>query len=85
MRNLICGGSKYIETYLQVLSETQVKIYVVHGDQDQVVPVECSYNIKKVAPSAQVDIIKHGDHSSIVHGRIKEFTTHIERIWASAS
>lgn len=86
MQNLICGGSKFMEMYLKGLSETLVKIYVVHGDQDEVVPVKCSSNnIKIVAPRAQVDIISHGDHSSIIHGGIQDFTTYIEHIWASCS
>lgn len=82
MHNVICGV-KSIENYLEVLSEAGVKICVVQGDQDQVVPLECSYNIKAKAPNAEIDIIKNANHSTVIISREREFTRYLERIWAS--
>ncbi|CAK7341623.1 unnamed protein product [Dovyalis caffra] len=60
-----------------------VKICVIQGDCDQVVPVECSYNIKKKVPDAEVNMISNADHTSVVIGREKDFTQNLEHIWAS--
>lgn len=72
-----------MENYLEVLSKAGVKICLVQGDLDQVVPVECSYNIKAKAPNAEVSIIKNANHSSVIVSREKEFTRFLECIWAS--
>lgn len=72
-----------MENYLEALTKAGVKICVVQGDQDQVVPVECSYNIKKKAPNVEIDIVKNANHSGVIIFREKEFTRYLERIWAS--
>ncbi|XP_059428065.1 probable lysophospholipase BODYGUARD 4 isoform X2 [Corylus avellana] len=85
MHNVICGGAKVVDGCLTVLAEAGVKMCVVHGDGDQVVPLECSKNIKMKAPEAEVNVIKNGDHGSVIHGREKEFAGSLERTWASIS
>ena len=72
-----------MDGYLTVLAEAGVKMCVVHGDRDQVVPLECSNNIKMKAPEAGVNVIKNGDHGSVIHGREKEFAGSLEQTWAS--
>ncbi|KAH7513168.1 hypothetical protein FEM48_Zijuj12G0167900 [Ziziphus jujuba var. spinosa] len=83
MHNVICGGVESMENYLEFLSKAGVKICVVQGDQDQVIPLECSYNIKAKAPNAEVSIIKNANHSSVIVSREKEFTKFLECTWAS--
>ncbi|KAL5547043.1 hypothetical protein UlMin_006730 [Ulmus minor] len=83
MHNVICGGIKFTERYFQVLSDARVKICVVQGDKDQVLPVECSKNIKERVPNVEVSIVRGANHSTIILGREKEFTRYLEHIWAS--
>lgn len=85
MHNVICGGAKLMEGYLQVLAKAGAKVCVIHGDRDQVVPQECSTNIQMAVPEAQVNIIKNADHASVLLGREKDFTRHVEHVWAASS
>ncbi|XP_004290023.1 PREDICTED: uncharacterized protein LOC101312979 isoform X1 [Fragaria vesca subsp. vesca] len=85
MHNVICGGAKLMESYLEVISKAGVKVFVIHGDRDQVVPVECSHNIWMAVPEAQINIIKNADHSSVLLGREKEFTLYLQHVWAASS
>ncbi|GAB4834941.1 hypothetical protein Ancab_033207 [Ancistrocladus abbreviatus] len=85
MHNVLCGGAGLMDEYLDILSKYGVKITVVQGDQDQVVPLECSYNIKQKAPDANVKIIPNTDHTTVINPRTKEFTQDLEGIWISES
>lgn len=85
MHNVICGGAKLMESYLEVISKAGVEVFVIHGDRDQVVPVECSNNIRMAVPEAQVNIIKNADHSSVLLGREKDFTLYLQHVWAASS
>ena len=85
MHNVVCGGAKYVEDYLNTLIEQRIKMCVIQGDQDNVIPLECSINIKKKVPDAEVFIISNADHRTVILGREKEFTESLERIWSSSS
>ncbi|XP_044478451.1 probable lysophospholipase BODYGUARD 4 [Mangifera indica] len=82
MHNVICGGAKYIDDYLKILIANRVKVCVIQGEKDQVVPVECSFNIKMKVTDAEVNIIPNADHNTVIFGREKEFTERLEEIWA---
>lgn len=81
MHNVICGGAKFMEEYLTILSNARVKFTIIQGDEDEVVPVECSSNIKKKVPNADVRIIPKTNHSTIVLRQTKEFSQDLESIW----
>ncbi|PON85924.1 Alpha/beta hydrolase fold [Trema orientale] len=83
MHNVICGGTKLMESCFKILTKARVRICVIQGDQDQVVPMECSDNVKTMAPNAEVNIIRGANHSTIILGREREFTRYLEHIWAS--
>ncbi|KAF4397039.1 hypothetical protein G4B88_008885 [Cannabis sativa] len=85
MHNVLCGGNKLMEKYLRVLSEAKVKICVIHGDKDKIAPVECTYNIKRMAPNAEINIIRGANHNTIILGRENDFTTNLQLTWASSS
>ncbi|KAK0599265.1 hypothetical protein LWI29_003733 [Acer saccharum] len=85
MHNVVCGGAKYVDDYLNTLIEQRIKMCVIQGDQDAVIPLECSINIKKKVPDAEVFIISNADHRTVILGREKEFTRSLERIWSSSS
>lgn len=83
MHNVLCGGAKVLDDYLTVLVKASTKICVVHGDKDQVVPMECINTIKMKAPHSEVNILRNADHSTVILGREKEFAQYLEHIWAS--
>ncbi|KAF7819226.1 putative lysophospholipase BODYGUARD 4 [Senna tora] len=84
MHNVICGGAKFMDGYLEVLSKAGVRINVVQGDKDVVVPMECCYNLKLKAPKAEVSIIKNADHGTVIFGREKQFAHYLENTWTSS-
>ncbi|KAK6232728.1 hypothetical protein SCA6_002801 [Theobroma cacao] len=84
MHNVICGGVKFMDDYLEILNRSTVKVCIIHGDQDPIVPLDCSVNIKMKFPYVELNIIQNADHGTVILGRKKDFTENLERIWASS-
>lgn len=72
-----------MDDYLKAVNENGMKLKVIQGDRDQVVPLECSNNIKIKVPDAEVKIILNADHSTVILGRGKYFTRDLEDQWDS--
>ncbi|KAL1813408.1 hypothetical protein ACET3Z_023473 [Daucus carota] len=85
MHNVICGGAKYMDEYLETVRKSGVKVSVIQGSQDQVVPLECSNNIKTKVPDAEVRVIADEDHGSVILGRPEDFARDLKLIWASTA
>ncbi|XP_058205436.1 probable lysophospholipase BODYGUARD 4 [Rhododendron vialii] len=85
MHNVICGGAKSMDKYLDALNGSGAKVHIMHGTQDQLVPPECSFSIKMKVPHTQLNILPNADHITVILDREKHFTRDLERIWASAS
>ncbi|GAU24022.1 hypothetical protein TSUD_328250 [Trifolium subterraneum] len=83
MHNVICGGAKFMDSYLKILTKSRVRINVIQGDKDQVVPRECISKLKLKAPHAEINIIPNADHSTVLLGREKKFAQNLEHTWAS--
>lgn len=83
MHNVICGGAKLMDRYLETLKIAKVKINVIQGSRDQVVPMECSNNVKMKVPDAVVKIVDNADHTSVVIGREKVLCNDLEELWGS--
>ncbi|XP_060177166.1 probable lysophospholipase BODYGUARD 4 [Lycium barbarum] len=83
MHNVICGGAKFMDKYLEILRIAKVKINVIQGNRDQVVPLECSNNVKMKVPEAEVKIVDKADHTSVVIGREKDLCNDLEKLWGS--
>lgn len=81
MHNVICGGAKSLDGFLEILKRHEVPIKLIQGSKDQVVPLECSYGMKLRVPHAKLEIIDNACHSSVVVGREKLFTKGLEDIW----
>ncbi|XXG52491.1 hypothetical protein AAC387_Pa03g0812 [Persea americana] len=84
MHNVICGGAKLLDDYLEVVNKSRAQVTVIHGDTDKVVPLECSYNVKLKVPLAEVRIISSANHNTIVFGREKDLARDLELIWYSS-
>ncbi|XP_057722547.1 probable lysophospholipase BODYGUARD 4 isoform X2 [Arachis stenosperma] len=85
MHNVICGGAKFMDTYLRISTEAGVIINIIQGNKDEVVPIECCINLKKKAPNAEINIIPNANHKTVLFGREKEFANSLEHTWASSS
>ncbi|KAL5059030.1 hypothetical protein RYX36_030634 [Vicia faba] len=84
MHNVICGGTKFMGSYLKILTKSGVRINVIQGDRDQVVPMECISELKLKAPNVEINIIPNADHSSVLLGREKKFAQSLEHTWTSS-
>ncbi|XP_076895932.1 putative lysophospholipase BODYGUARD 4 [Bidens hawaiensis] len=85
MHNVICGGAKMMDPCLEILRRVQARVTVVQGSRDQVVPVECSNNVKVKVPDAEVKIIKGANHNTVIIGREKQFAKDLKIIWDSVT
>lgn len=83
MHNVICGGAKFVDSYLMILTRVGVRINVIQGDKDQIVPMECCSKLKLKAPNAEICIIPNANHGTVLFGRKKEFACSLEHIWES--
>lgn len=84
MHNVVCGGAKLLNKYLEVLKRDEIPVALIHGADDQVVPVECSYNIKLKVAHAEIKIVNNADHSTVVLGREKALAKELEGFWFSS-
>ncbi|KAM0913469.1 hypothetical protein ACQ4PT_012139 [Festuca glaucescens] len=83
MHNVICGGAGVQDRNLEVLAAAGVPVRVVHGDGDQVVPVECSSrHLKSKLPRAELRLLGGRDHRTVVFGREKEFAEELRVFWS---
>lgn len=60
-------------------------VNVFHGRDDELIPVECSYNVQSMIPRARIKVIENKDHITIVVGRQKAFARDLEEIWKRSS
>ncbi|GAA0160805.1 serine protease [Lithospermum erythrorhizon] len=81
MHNVICGGAKLMDGYLESLTKERVKVYVIYGTKDEVVPLECYINIKKKVANAEVCVVENADHSTVILGREVDFSKDLEHAW----
>ncbi|MBA0817684.1 hypothetical protein Gohar_003662 [Gossypium harknessii] len=82
LHNIICGTAGNLDSYLDtVCNQLKCEVTIFHGGDDEVIPVECSYNVQRRIPRAQVKVVENKDHITIVVGRQKAFAKELEKIW----
>ncbi|KAE8782211.1 lipase 1 [Hordeum vulgare] len=83
MHNVICGGARAQDRNLEALAAAGVPVRAVHGDGDQVVPVECSSrHLKSKLPHAEVRVVGGRDHRTVVFGREEELAQELRAFWS---
>ncbi|KAK7391848.1 hypothetical protein VNO78_20271 [Psophocarpus tetragonolobus] len=86
LHNIICGTAGKMGSYLDAVRENpNCKVTIYHGKNDEVIPVECSYEVQKRIPRAKVRVFDNKDHITIVVGRQKAFARELEEIWNSTT
>lgn len=82
LHNIICGTANKLDGYLDVVRDyLKCDVNIFHGKDDELIPVECSYNVQERIPRARVKVIEKKDHITIVVGRQKAFARELEEIW----
>ncbi|KAJ8764861.1 hypothetical protein K2173_010326 [Erythroxylum novogranatense] len=82
LHNIICGTAGKLDDYLDAVRDRlKCEVNIFHGKDDELIPVECSLNIKGKIPRARVNVIQNKDHITIVVGRQKAFSRELEEIW----
>ncbi|GER25737.1 alpha/beta-Hydrolases superfamily protein [Striga asiatica] len=85
LHNIICGTAGKIEGYLdEVNSQLKCDVTIFHGNDDELIPVECSYNVQSRISRARVKVVQNKDHITIVVGRQRAFARELEGIWKNA-
>ncbi|EEF43448.1 probable lysophospholipase BODYGUARD 3 [Ricinus communis] len=86
LHNIICGTGSKLDGYLDAVRERlKCDVSIFHGQNDELIPVECSYSVQKKVPRARVKVIEKKDHITIVVGRQKAFARELEEIWSRSS
>ncbi|KAI9092270.1 hypothetical protein K1719_027770 [Acacia pycnantha] len=84
LHNIICGTAGKMDAYLAAVRDNiNCKVTVFHGRDDELIPIECSYELQKRIPRANLKIIDHKDHITIVVGRQQAFAQELEQIWTT--
>uniref|UniRef100_A0A6N2JXA5 AB hydrolase-1 domain-containing protein n=1 Tax=Salix viminalis TaxID=40686 RepID=A0A6N2JXA5_SALVM len=82
LHNIICGTGSKLDGYLDsVRDHLKCDVNIFHGRNDELIPVECSYNFQQKVPRAQVKVIDDEDHITIVVNRQEVFARELEEIW----
>ncbi|KAK9167249.1 hypothetical protein Scep_002440 [Stephania cephalantha] len=87
LHNVVCGSAGKLEGYLDGIQDRSTtvgscKVNVFHGQDDEVVPVKCSYVLQLKIPQARVNVINSNDHITIIVGRA---ATELEEMWMRSS
>ncbi|KAJ6809170.1 putative lysophospholipase BODYGUARD 3 [Iris pallida] len=83
LHNIICGSADKIDGYLDTVRDhLNCRVTVIHGRNDDLLPVGCSAAVKSRIPRAEVRIVEHKDHITIIVGRQKAFARELEEIWS---
>ncbi|KAL7123574.1 hypothetical protein ACP275_01G113500 [Erythranthe tilingii] len=86
LHNIICGTAAKMEEYLEELkNRSNCDVTIFHGEDDELIPVECSYNMQSKIPRAKVKVVQNKDHITIVVGRKEALARELEGIWDNAS
>lgn len=84
MHNVICGGAKLQDRNLEAIEAAGIPVKVIHGGKDQVVPVECSHQLKVKLPRAELHLMGGCDHRTVVLGREKGFADELRAFWSGS-
>ncbi|PWA48711.1 alpha/beta-Hydrolases superfamily protein [Artemisia annua] len=85
LHNIICGTAGKIEGYLDIVqNKLTCSVNIFHGQDDELIPVECSSHVKNKIPRANIKVVEKKDHITIVVGRQEAFARELEEIWNSS-
>ncbi|KAJ3672503.1 hypothetical protein LUZ60_007224 [Juncus effusus] len=85
LHNIICGSAIKMENYLEIVRDNlNCSVTVFHGQNDELLPVNCSHAVGSKIPRARVKIYEKKDHITIIVGQERLFARELEEIWNNA-
>ncbi|KAG0474826.1 hypothetical protein HPP92_014512 [Vanilla planifolia] len=82
LHNVICDNSERLERDLEVVKKNiKCHVNIIHGQQDDLIPLECSYALQSKLPRARLNVVEGKDHITVVTGQQKTFVAELEKIW----
>lgn len=86
LHNIICGMAGKLDGYLDTVRDRlRCEVTIFHGEDDELIPIECSYSVQRRVRRAHVKVIENKDHITIVVGRQRVFARELEEIWRKSS
>lgn len=87
LHNILCGTAGKIDEYLDfVQNRLNCNVTIYHGRDDELIPVECSYNVKSKIPRARVQVVeKKESHYELSWEGKEAFARELEEIWKSSN
>jgi pimeloyl-ACP methyl ester carboxylesterase len=74
-------GAALQDANLEAVAAAGIPVQVLHGADDQVVPVECGRHVKAKLPRAKLRVMDRRDHSTVVLGRERGFAEELRAFW----
>jgi hypothetical protein len=85
LHNIICGSATKMENYLDIVRDKlSCSVNIFHGENDELLPVDCSYAVGLRIPRATVKVYQKKDHITVIVGQEKLFARELEEIWQNA-
>ncbi|KAH9604559.1 hypothetical protein KSS87_006663 [Heliosperma pusillum] len=86
LHNIICGAASKLDKYMEIVHDKlDCDVTIFHGRDDELLPIECSYDVQSKIPRARVKVVDNTDHITIVVGQQKAFAQELEAIWNTSS
>ncbi|XP_074587817.1 putative lysophospholipase BODYGUARD 3 [Curcuma longa] len=86
LHNVLFASAERMERYLETVREKlSCDVRVFHGDGDELLPVECSYDLAAKVPRARVKVFQKKDHVTILVGQQRALARELEQIWRDNS
>ncbi|KAJ7527779.1 hypothetical protein O6H91_16G070500 [Diphasiastrum complanatum] len=79
--NTICGAAYNIDRYLKILADFGCEVTIIHGREDYLCPVNCSYQLQAKYPKVQLNIIENAGHHAVVADCKYAIAKQLEGIW----
>lgn len=76
--NTICSGAHTIEWSMNSLLKSEKHVRVIHGDKDDICPLQCSLDLSQHYSNVSLSTIKRANHITVVLGREEAMAKDIE-------
>lgn len=76
--NTICSGAHTTEWSMNSLLKSEKRVRVIHGDNDDMCPLQCSLDLSQRYSNVSLSTIKRANHITVVLGREEGMAKDIE-------
>ncbi|XP_024396688.1 probable lysophospholipase BODYGUARD 4 isoform X2 [Physcomitrium patens] len=76
--NTLCSGAYTTKWSMDVLQKTRKPIRIIHGDNDNICPLQCSLDMKNSYSNVYLSVIQGANHVNILLGREETLAQELE-------